>query len=263
MATFPAIVPDHPATKEIKIRETRQPLGDGTEYVVRFGLNPVDTTWRLVWTRLDVDELFEIEQFLEARAADGEPFEWTPPDAETEQRFRVDQWEPARSKPTGWSLDLVFRREIELVALPGCPGDGYEFPYDEETPLPEWGITFSAGGTDATEEDPAQPGQTLVVELSLLNETQYQGELFWSLLPSEDFEEPTYGAYEEEMLPGPQGGSWCINVSGAQSEIETLSRPILAPLPTGGTELIAVDVVISGGEYAYRFTAFISRFAPA
>jgi phage-related protein len=119
MATFPSIPADHPATKEVKAREERISRGDGLEYVARFGINPSEVGWRLRWTRLSSSERSTIEAFLDARAADGDYFDWTPPDVASAQRFRVDEWEPARTTPTGWGLDLVFRRvyETSIAAL--------------------------------------------------------------------------------------------------------------------------------------------------
>jgi phage-related protein len=113
MATFPSIQPDHPISGDNKNREERTGLGAGLEYVARFGLNCSSGTWRPRWSRLSNSERSTIEAFLEARALDGDSFDWTPPGAAGAQRFRVDEWEPARTTPTGWALDLEFRKVFE------------------------------------------------------------------------------------------------------------------------------------------------------
>jgi phage-related protein len=115
MTAFPSIIPDHPASKEVRVRETLSPLGDGLEYVTRFGLNVLDVLWKLRWDYLTFTERDTIEAFLAARAADGQPFEWTPPDAATPQQFRVDEWQPAQERPLSCRMELTFRRVWEVA----------------------------------------------------------------------------------------------------------------------------------------------------
>jgi len=127
MATFPAIIPDHPATKEVRIRETAQALGDGRNYTSRFGLNSFDTLWKLRWDYLTHAEFATIESFLIARADDGRPLEWTPPDAASPQQFKVEEWRFSIDNPAKIKAELVFRfvREVGglTVTLPGAGMD--------------------------------------------------------------------------------------------------------------------------------------------
>jgi phage-related protein len=153
MAVFPSITPDHPALKSVKPKEKILRIGDGLEHINRFGLNFFDTEWRLTWKRLSTSERDTIEAFLVARAADGLPFDWTPPDAASVQQFRVDQWAPARTTPTGWALDLTFRRVFETGSAPTlesitCEADIPPVCLSERGGTFSYAITVDPGGAD-------------------------------------------------------------------------------------------------------------------
>ena len=80
MATFPSIDPNYGAQKrsEPKVRVVQ--FGDGYETRLSVGLNQNPKEWTLEWRNITEAQSDTIETFLDARAADNEPFDWSPPD---------------------------------------------------------------------------------------------------------------------------------------------------------------------------------------
>ena len=71
-------IPKYGARKQSNPRTTIVQLGDGYEHRARIGLNIDPKVWNLQWdvSESDADA---IETLLEARAVDGEFFNWSPP----------------------------------------------------------------------------------------------------------------------------------------------------------------------------------------
>jgi phage-related protein len=80
MATFPAITPAYGAEKRSAPVMRRVQFGDGYEQRLRYGLNQNPKTWALTWNNITEANADTIEAFLDARAADGDSFDWSPPD---------------------------------------------------------------------------------------------------------------------------------------------------------------------------------------
>jgi phage-related protein len=91
MATFPSIAPTFGAQKQSapKIRKTQ--FGDGYQQRMTFGLNQNPKVWSLVFMVKDADAT-TIENFLDARAADAESFDWTPPKETTSYKWTCMEW---------------------------------------------------------------------------------------------------------------------------------------------------------------------------
>tara|TARA_R100000008_G_C3466893_1_gene106979 strand:- start:74 stop:415 length:342 start_codon:yes stop_codon:yes gene_type:complete len=91
MATFPSITPTYGSRKNSspKVREIQ--FGDGYSQVLRYGLNQNPKSWSLKWEVSETDA-DTIETFLDARAADGATFDWTPLDSTTSYKWRCLQW---------------------------------------------------------------------------------------------------------------------------------------------------------------------------
>ena len=87
MATFPSITPTYGAQKASAPTNRVVKFGDGYEQVLRFGLNQNPKSWNLTWEVSETDA-DTIEAFLDARAADGDAFDWTPVDSATSYKSR-------------------------------------------------------------------------------------------------------------------------------------------------------------------------------
>lgn len=112
MATFPAINPTYGAQKTSRPTNRVVRFGDGYEQVIRFGLNQNAKTWNLTWevTETDADT---IETFLDARAEDGDAFDWTPPDSATSYKWRCDEWSKSIPYLNEATITATFRQVYE------------------------------------------------------------------------------------------------------------------------------------------------------
>lgn len=112
MATFPAISPTYGAQKTSRPTNRVVKFGDGYEQVLRFGLNQNPKTWNLTWEVSETDA-DTIEAFLDARANDGDAFDWTPPDSATSFKWRCDEWSKAIPYLNRASISATFRQVYE------------------------------------------------------------------------------------------------------------------------------------------------------
>jgi phage-related protein len=118
--TFPAVPLKSELSKEVRSLATKQPLGDGYTYITQFGLHPLEETWR-VRMLIKLSEASTVRSFLEARATDGKPFLWTPPDYEegSTPMWKVEEWPIAREFQSRVKIDLLLRRIWGKLAPPG------------------------------------------------------------------------------------------------------------------------------------------------
>ncbi len=91
MATF-TYVPDFRAQKKSEPSIRTVKFGDGYEQRLKFGLNQNPKVWDLTWSAVDNDTADAIEAFFDARAADGDAFDWTPLDSATSYKFVCTSW---------------------------------------------------------------------------------------------------------------------------------------------------------------------------
>lgn len=112
MATFPAISPTYGAQKTSRPTNRVVKFGDGYEQVLRFGLNQNPKTWNLTWEVSETDA-DTIETFLDARANDGDAFDWTPPDSATSFKWRCDEWSKTIPYLNRASISATFRQVYE------------------------------------------------------------------------------------------------------------------------------------------------------
>ena len=94
MATFPSITPRYGASKQNEPKMKQVRFGDGYAQVIRYGLNQNPKQWNLRWEVSETDA-DTIETFLDARAADGATFDWTPLDSSTAYKWRCFSWNKA------------------------------------------------------------------------------------------------------------------------------------------------------------------------
>jgi phage-related protein len=110
-STFPAVPLKCELSKEGRSLATNHPLGDGYTYITQFGLHPLEETWR-VQMLIKLSEAATVRSFLEARATDGKPFLWTPPDhaGGSTPMWKVEEWPIAREFQSRVKIDLLLRR---------------------------------------------------------------------------------------------------------------------------------------------------------
>jgi phage-related protein len=110
-STFPAVPLKSELSKEVRSLATKQPLGDGYTYITQFGLHPLEETWR-VRMLIKLSEAATVRSFLEARATDGKPFFWTPPDhaVGSTPMWKVEEWPIARKFQSRVEIELQLRR---------------------------------------------------------------------------------------------------------------------------------------------------------
>lgn len=127
-STFPAVPMKCQLGKVVRSTATDQPLGDGYTYRTQFGLHPLEEMWQ-VRMLIELDAAETVRSFLEARATDGLPFQWTPPDytAGNVPLWKVEEWPIARKFQSRVEIDLQLRRvwgklaNIGGIQLGGVP----------------------------------------------------------------------------------------------------------------------------------------------
>jgi len=112
MATFPSITPTYGAQKSSAPTNRVVKFGDGYEQVLRFGLNQNPKTWNLTWEVSETDA-DTIEAFLDARANDGDAFDWTPLGESTAYKWRCDQWTKSIPYVNRATISASFRQVFE------------------------------------------------------------------------------------------------------------------------------------------------------
>ena len=112
MATFPAITPAYGANKSSapKLRKTQ--FGAGYEQRIRFGLNQNPKTWDLTWQNITEANSDTIEAFLDARAADGASFDWTPP-GDAAGKWVCETWQKTIPYTGRATITATFRQVFE------------------------------------------------------------------------------------------------------------------------------------------------------
>lgn len=113
MATFPAITAAYGASKASHPTNRVVKFGDGYEQVLRFGLNQNPKVWNLTWQNITESNADTIEAFLDARADDGDAFDWTPPDSATSYKWRCDEWNKTITYNNRATITATFRQVYE------------------------------------------------------------------------------------------------------------------------------------------------------
>ena len=113
MATFPAITASYGAQKSSKPKMRMTQFGDGYEQRTTFGLNQNPKEWNLTWQNITEANADTIETFLDARAADGASFDWTPPDSATSYKWVCQQWDKTIPYTGRATITATFRQVFE------------------------------------------------------------------------------------------------------------------------------------------------------
>ena len=112
MATFPSIAPTYGVTKQNRPNTRRVVFGDGYEARLLFGLqqNPKSYSLTFEVSETDADT---IETFLDARAADSDSFDFTPPGEASSSKFVCDSWSKSIPYLNRATIQATFREVFE------------------------------------------------------------------------------------------------------------------------------------------------------
>ena len=112
MATFPSITPTYGAqkTNQPKVRQVQ--FGDGYTQRLTVGLNQNPKSWSLTW-EVSETNADTIETFLDARAADGDSFTWTPPDSATAYQWTCYDWSKSIPSLNRATIQATFTQVFE------------------------------------------------------------------------------------------------------------------------------------------------------
>jgi len=113
MATFPAITATYGAEKTSAPQVRSVQFGDGYEQRLSFGINQNPKQWSLTWTNITEANADTIEAFLDARAADGASFDWTPPDTATSYKWICQSWSKVIPYVNRATITATFRQVFE------------------------------------------------------------------------------------------------------------------------------------------------------
>ena len=113
MATFPAVTPSYGAQKTSRPRVRIAQFGDGYEQRTRFGINQNPKEWNLSWQNITEANSDSIETFLDARAADGASFDWTPPAEATSYKWVCLEWDKQINYTGRATITATFRQVFE------------------------------------------------------------------------------------------------------------------------------------------------------
>jgi phage-related protein len=112
MATFPSVTPTYGAQKSSAPNFRIARFGDGYEQRTTFGLNQNPKQWDLTWNVSETDA-DTIETFLDARAADGASFDWTPLGESTAYKWVCEQWSKSIPYLNRATITATFRQVFE------------------------------------------------------------------------------------------------------------------------------------------------------
>lgn len=112
MATFPSYKPTYSANKRSEPRIRTAQFGDGYEQRTSFGINQNPKEWSLSFNVADEDADV-IEAFLDARAADADSFDWTPPGTNTSYKWVCLSWNREFFDFQRSRVDVTFRQVFE------------------------------------------------------------------------------------------------------------------------------------------------------
>ena len=112
MATFPSITPAYGLQKSSapSVRTVR--FGDGYEQRLTFRLNQNPKVYSLTFNVSETDS-DTIETFLDARPADNEAFDFTPPGEGSSSKFVCESWSKSIPYLNRATIQATFREVFE------------------------------------------------------------------------------------------------------------------------------------------------------
>ena len=114
MAVFPSIDPSYGAQKRSQPSYRTVQFGDGYQARLTMGLNQNPKEWSLEWRNITETQADTIENFLNARADDNAPFEWSPPDEDGEiYKWICPSWSKTLPYSNLANIQATFREVFE------------------------------------------------------------------------------------------------------------------------------------------------------
>jgi len=112
MAVFPSINPTYGVQKSSApvVRTVR--YGDGYETRLTYGLNQNPKVYNLTFVVSETDS-DTIETFLDARAADNDSFDFTPPGEGSSSKFVCESWSKSIPYLNRATIQATFRQVFE------------------------------------------------------------------------------------------------------------------------------------------------------
>ena len=114
---FPSISPSYGLRKSSSPNVKTIQYGDGYSKRLTVGLNQNLKIYSLRWTNIPetgTGSSDEIETFLDARAADGESFIWTPPGEATSSKFICQNWSKSIPYLDRATIQATFEQVAEV-----------------------------------------------------------------------------------------------------------------------------------------------------
>ena len=112
MATFPSITPTYGIQKRSAPSVRKVQFGDGYEARLTFGLNQNPKTYNLTF-EVSESDADTIEAFLDARADDNAPFDFTAPGEASSSKFVCEQWSKSIPYLNRATIQTTFREVFE------------------------------------------------------------------------------------------------------------------------------------------------------
>ena len=113
MSTFPSVTASYGAQKGSAPQIRAAQFNDGYSQRIKFGMNIDPKVWNLNWTNISETDSDTIETFLEARADDGDSFDWTPPDTSTAYKWICLRWNKTIPYSNRASISASFQQVFE------------------------------------------------------------------------------------------------------------------------------------------------------
>ena len=112
MATFPSITPTYGLQKRSAPSFRKVQFSDGYEARLTFGLNQNPKIYNLTFEVSETDA-DTIETFLDARADDNAPFDFTPPGETQSSEFVCESWSKSIPYLNRATIQTTFREVFE------------------------------------------------------------------------------------------------------------------------------------------------------
>jgi phage-related protein len=112
MATFPSITPTYGIRKSSAPVVRKVQFADGYETRLTFGLNQNPKVYNLTFEVSETDS-DTIETFLDARAADNDSFDFTPPGESSSSKFVCETWSKSIPYLNRATIQATFRQVFE------------------------------------------------------------------------------------------------------------------------------------------------------
>jgi phage-related protein len=113
MATFPAIAASYGIQKSSQPKVRTVQFGDGYTQRLRYSYLNDPKVWSVSFNNLLEADSDTVETFLQARASDGDSFDWTPPGEASALKFFCYEWNKTIDVPNRATIQATFTQVFE------------------------------------------------------------------------------------------------------------------------------------------------------